>query len=373
MNLDRITVALRPRRPWEGLDSGFTLARQWFPSLWLSWWLGALPLALLAPALVGGRADLWVLVLWWFKPLYEAPLVYWISRATFGERPALRDARAILKVAWTPRLLPYLLWRRLSPSRSFSLPIVLLEGLRGSAVRRRRQVLNEGDTTAAWLTLICYHFEAILWGGALLTLYFLVPQGLPLIDLAAAVTDAQSWPYWLSSALGLVADSVIAPFYCCAGFALYIGRRTDLEAWDLELAFRRVAAPAVNPRRHSGRMPESSARDDASSGGIDSPNGLARPARGASRGGPATRVPMVLLTTLVATWPGTSPLADARPETLPDPARTRAIISEVLADEAFGRTREIRILGAPRVIRGRAAPARGSRHPAHGSRSWRAS
>ena len=342
MNLDHITVALRPRRPWEGLDLGFTLARRWFPSLWLYWWLGALPLALLAPALVHGRADLWVVVLWWFKPLYEAPLICWISRATFGERPALRDAGGLLKAAWTPRLIPYLLWRRLSPSRSFNLPIVLLEGLRGSAVRRRRRVLSEGDTTATWLTLICYHFEAILWGGALLTLYFLIPQGLPRIDLASAVTDAQSWPYWLSSALGVLAYSVIAPFYCCAGFALYIGRRTDLEAWDLELAFRRVAAPAGRLRRHSARMPAASAAEGKPTGGIAPRNGLDRPPR-ASRAGRVTQRPMVLLTTAILTWPGAVPLADPVADTLPDRARTRTMINEVLADEAFGHTREITI------------------------------
>ena len=291
--------------------------------------------------MVHGRADLWVVVLWWFKPLYEAPLVCWISRATFGEAPALRDARGLLKAAWTPRLLPYLLWRRLSPSRSFSLAIVLLEGLRGSAARRRRQVLSEGDTTAAWLTLICYHFEAILWGGALLTLYFLVPQGLPRIDLASAVTDAQSWPYWLSSALGVLAYSVIAPFYCCAGFALYIGRRTDLEAWDLGLAFRRMAAPAGPLCRHS-RMPESSPKDGNPPGGSDSRDELDRPAR-TSCGRQAACVPMVLLTALILTWPGALPRADPVADTLPGPARTRAIITEILADETFGHTREITI------------------------------
>jgi len=320
MELDRAAAVLRPRRAWEGVDLGFTLARQWFPTLWLLWWLGILPLALPALALVGGQADWWVVLVWWFKPLYEAPLVYWSSRALFGEPMALRDAGVIFRSAWTRRLLPSLLWRRLSVSRSFNLPIVLLEGLHGAAVRRRRRVLSDGDGTPAWLTLICYHFEAILWGGLLLGLYFLIPAGLPDIDLTAAVTDEQSWPYWLSSALYLLAASVIAPFYVCGGFALYIGRRTELEAWDLELAFRQAGTPGSTPRD-------------------------ATPDRREKRPGPGRSVTMALVGTLLIaltiTWPGGGLQAATSATPWPDATGARAIIGEVLADETFGRTREL--------------------------------
>ena len=320
MELDRAAAVLRPRRAWEGVDLGFTLARQWFPTLWLLWWLGILPLALPALALVGGQADWWVVLVWWFKPLYEAPLVYWSSRALFGEPMALRDAGVIFRSAWTRRLLPSLLWRRLSVSRSFNLPIVLLEGLHGAAVRRRRRVLSDGDGTPAWLTLICYHFEAILWGGLLLGLYFLIPAGLPNIDLAAAVTDGQSWPYWLSSALYLLAASVIAPFYVCGGFALYIGRRTELEAWDLELAFRQAGTTGSAPRAGTPGQRER------------------RP-----RPGGALTMALVgtLLSGLATTWPGGGLQAATPALPWPDAAEARAIMAEVLADETFGRTREL--------------------------------
>jgi hypothetical protein len=43
---------------------------------------------------------------------------------------------------------------------------------------------------------------------------------------------------------------VIAPFYVAAGFALYLARRTELEAWDLELQFRRFAG--LRQRRSIG-------------------------------------------------------------------------------------------------------------------------
>ena len=43
--------------------------------------------------------------------------------------------------------------------------------------------------------------------------------------------------------LGLwLALGLIAPFQMGAGFGLYLNRRTRLEAWDLEIAFRRLRA-----------------------------------------------------------------------------------------------------------------------------------
>jgi len=325
VELDRITVALRPRGTWEGIDLGFALARAWFPALWGLWWLSALPLAALALLLPGGQADWWALLVWWFKPLYEAPLVWWISRALFGERPPLRDAGRLLRAAWTRRLLPYLLWRRLAPRRSLVLTIGLLEGLGGTALRERRRVLGEG-AGAAWLTLICAHFEAILWGGLLLGLFYLIPAGgLPGLDLTVALTDADAWPYWLSGGFYLFACSVIAPFYVCAGFALYIGRRTDLEAWDLELAFRRAGADA--------------------STGATAP-GAARPGRRTASGnGRSAVLSGLLCAAVLAAWPGPPVGAAALPTPrppppLPAPAPARNLIAEVLADADFGRTRQ---------------------------------
>jgi len=35
--------------------------------------------------------------------------------------------------------------------------------------------------------------------------------------------------------------AIVEPFFVGAGFALYLNRRTQLEAWDIELAFRRIA------------------------------------------------------------------------------------------------------------------------------------
>ena len=305
MELERLAARLRPRTGWEALDLGFALGRRWFLPLWTLWLVQALPVAVLMGLLAQGRADLWIIALWWLKPLYEAPMVLWVGRALFGAEPARREIPALLRAAWRPRLLPWLLWRRLGLNRSFHLPIALLEGLGGRAAGRRRRDLADGNGTGAWLTLACYHFEAILWTGLLIGAYAMIPEGLPRLDLQSALWEAGSWPYWLSVLLYALAFSIMAPFYVCAGFALYLSRRTELEAWDIDLAFRGVApapATAVGPGARARR---------------------------------AGVVSALALTGVLAM--GDAPAAEA----LPSAAAARELIAEVLADEAFGSTREM--------------------------------
>ncbi|NEV60574.1 DUF4129 domain-containing protein [Thiorhodococcus minor] len=300
MELDRATAALRPRDGWEGQDLGFAMARAWLLPLWLLWWLSALPIGVLCLFLTGFRPDLWLLALWWLKPVYEGPLLIWASRALFGERLGWSDLRTLFRAGVPRRLLPYLLWRRIGMRRSFLMPLTLLEGLQGRAARERRRVISNGSGVPFWLTLVCYHFEIILWASLLLGIFFLVPQELPRLDLMAAVTDDASWAYWISAIAYVFAFSMVAPFYVCAGFALYFSRRTELEAWDLELAFKTV--------RESG------------------PKG----ARGLSA--------MLLI---VGAGLLTAPGVDAAP--MPDPDRAKALIAEVLEDPDFGSVKEVEV------------------------------
>ncbi|EGV19158.1 DUF4129 domain-containing protein [Thiocapsa marina] len=314
MRIDAIGARLRPRRPWEGVDLGFALGREWFVSLWILWWVTALPIAALLAVLTGGRPDLWLVAVWWCKPLYEAPLQSWAGRALLRERPERAELVGIVRAALTRHILPLLLWRRPGLRRSFLMPVTLLEGLTGAPARRRRAVLSDGIGAPTWLTLVCYHFEAILWGGVLLGLVFLVPEELPRLDLTAAVTESDSPVYWISAAIYLLAFSVIAPFYVCAGFGLYLTRRTELEAWDLELAFRR-------------------ARDEQ--------DAAAREARSPTSG--------ALSAVAILSFPSTSadastpqdPALDASVDAALDPGEAQVLIREILADEDFGGTQEI--------------------------------
>ncbi|WP_200376422.1 DUF4129 domain-containing protein [Thiocystis violacea] len=305
VDLDRIAVRTRPRGAWEGLDLGFAMARTWFLPLWRLWWWTALPTAVICLFLTGFRADLWLLALWWLKPLNEGPLLLWASRALFGESLGWRRFPETWRAGWPRRLWPYLLWRRIGMRRSFLMPLTLLEGLSGQAARERRRVMNDGGGVPFWLTLVGYHFEVILWMSLLLAVFFLVPAELPRLDLVSAVTGEGSWASWVGVLAYLLVFSVIAPFYVCAGFALYLTRRTDLEAWDLELAFRE-------------------ARDRRSE-----PAGLEPKGRFLGLLAAIAILPLVV-----------PPDVQARPHPSLDPDQARALIQDVLAGPDFGSTME---------------------------------
>jgi hypothetical protein len=297
MDLSRMTIVARPRRPWESIDLGFALGRAWFGRLWLCWWLAAGPVAFVSLPALHQRPDLWLLLLWWCKPAFEAVALYWLSRAVFGEQPGAAATARSLPRALPPRLWPQLLWRRIGMGRSFSMPVTLLEAPRGGARRQRLRVLGTG--AAGWLTLVCVHLEAILWLSGVLLLAFLVPEGLPTPDFDAVIMATGSAPYWAANLLMVLAMSVMAPFYVAAGFALYLGRRTELEAWDLELAFRRRHAA---PRASRARVIAAA----------------------------------VLLTALLL--PGTAATAAAM-----TPEQAKARIETILAQPDFGGTREERV------------------------------
>jgi hypothetical protein len=301
MQLDQLAARIRPRTAWEGIDLGFVLARHWLLPLWGLWWLGALPVGIAAALWLPSRPDLWIFVVWWLKPLYEAALLFWLSRAIFGSLPRVGDLWRERRKVLPLRLLPGILWRRLQPSRSFRLPLLQLEALKGSELRQRWRLIQGTDGAGAWLTLICVHFESILWISALVLLLFLVPDGLPRLDLGAALLEVDSRAYWVSAVLYWIAMSVMAPFYVAAGFALYLTRRTQLEAWDLELLFRQAAVESRERRRR------------ASCAGIA----------------------LALAVPLLGTPP---PLEAAVP--LPDPEEARSLVAEVLAGKDFGGKRE---------------------------------
>src|SRR5690606_27012118 len=51
-----------------------------------------------------------------------------------------------------------------------------------------------------------------------------------------------AWAQFTLHAVAWIATSAIEPFYVGAGFGLYLNRRTQIEAWDVEIALRRMRA-----------------------------------------------------------------------------------------------------------------------------------
>jgi hypothetical protein len=239
MDLDKIAIKLRPRNNWEGIDLGFAMAREWFLSLWLLWLCSALPVMLLLILL---PLSLWqtVLLLWWLKPLYEPPLLYWMSRRVFAEEITLSGVFREWKQVVLPQLFAALTWRRLMLSRSFFMPVVVLEGLKGSRRTKRNAVLGKNSGAAAWLTILGMLFEMILMIGLLGLIRALIPEELLWTDWQNYLFNPDPVSEGLHHLTTLAGMSIIAPFYVAAGFALYLTRRSQLEAWDLELGLRQL-------------------------------------------------------------------------------------------------------------------------------------
>jgi hypothetical protein len=240
MDLDKIAIKLRPRDSWEGIDLGFAMAREWFIKLWFLWLCSALPVMLLLVVL---PLPLWLagLILWWLKPVYEPPLLFWMSRRVFSETISIRGVFTGWSRIVLPQLLAMLSWRRLTPARSFFMPVVVLEGLQGEKRKKRINVLAKNSGAAFWLTVVGLHFEFILQFGLLGLILAMIPAELLWIDWHSYLFDPDPLSEWLHHFTALLAMSLIAPFYVAAGFALYLTRRSQLEAWDLELGLRKMA------------------------------------------------------------------------------------------------------------------------------------
>ncbi|MEJ2529564.1 MAG: hypothetical protein P8Z39_05675 [Gammaproteobacteria bacterium] len=250
MQLDAISAKIRPRNHWEGVDLGFVMARQWFMPLWGLWWVTAAPVVLLSLCiyLVFDSTILFSLIVWWLKPLYEPMLLYWLSRRLFGEELSMREVMGEWRRILLPRLLGNLTLFRFSANRSFFMPVSHLERLSGTARRDRVRVLRENQSAGSWLTIVGVHIETILSFGILALVLFLLPSSMLPDSIFDAMTSEQHWIQWLDYLFWLVTMSLFAPFYVAGGFALYLTRRSQLEAWDLELAFRRMEPRFMHKR-----------------------------------------------------------------------------------------------------------------------------
>lgn len=251
MNLDQVTIEIRPRRPWEAVDLGLLMARRWWWPLIQAWLLVTLPLFVLLSLLTAPWAW-WLggLLIWWLKPLCERPLLHILGQAVFNQLPDTRRTLKALPNILRPQLLPSLLWRRFSPTRSMDLPLVQLERLAGKQRRDRMLTLHQEDASPALaLTVMGLLIEVLLAVGLLAVLEALVPSEVNFNwrDLGTAET---LWLNYLKSVCAYIAMSVVAPFYIACGFSLYLNRRIKLEAWDIDIAFRRMASkrsPVAKP------------------------------------------------------------------------------------------------------------------------------
>lgn len=246
MRLDRIALRLRRRTPWEALDLGHAMLRAWAGPAYRVWLAVYWPIGLLLMTLLSAWPTVAMIVLWWLKPAFDRVLLFAYSRALFGQTVTVRETwRALPALLKAPGLLSALTVRRFSLSRSFMLPVWQLEAQSGAAARARFRVLGRRTGGhAVWLTFVCANLVSILGISLMLLVEFLAPVGTEgLFTWSEWMSaDVPAWKTIVANLLWMVAETLVEPFYVASGFALYLNRRSDLEGWDIDIAFRRLAA-----------------------------------------------------------------------------------------------------------------------------------
>jgi hypothetical protein len=265
VQLEQITVRLRRRSPWEALDLGPALLRNWAAPVYRAWFATYWPAGIVILLVMWPWPEYAILVLWWLKPLFDRVLLFVFSRSVFGDECRVRDLlRELPRVLRGPGVLSGLTLRRCSLARSLLLPVWQLEGQTGADARARFRLLSRrcrGPRRLADL-LLRQHVDD--------------PAGVAACSLLLALTagehgqDRSLWEWfggdrstrrrviWPARWCFMLAETVVEPLYVASGFSLYLNRRSELEGWDIELG---SAAAGTAPRgRHRLRTTLAGAR-----------------------------------------------------------------------------------------------------------------
>ena len=258
MKIENLQIELRPRTNAQALDLGHTLLRSHPAAAYLSfavlWW----PLIIVGMVLTWyiPRLDwLWLLIAWWFRPLFERAPLYVLSRKVFGDSVTWQEALR----AWPRQLgggwFRLLTWARLiSSGRAMYQPVWQLEGARGKVASLRRQILGRKETTSSafFFGVIFLFLEIFLLVGMMgfVSIFFgdgQMSNPLALFDLEDSASHNVFQIVYLL--LFGISTTIMAPIYTACGFTLYLNRRASLEAWDIEMQLRQIQRPVAAKAR----------------------------------------------------------------------------------------------------------------------------
>lgn len=242
MQVDALAVRLRPRTAMEAADLGVRLCQRAGRSVYVCYAVVAVPLFALALASIELASWLPTVVIWWAKPWLDRTILFVLSRAAFGQRTKPADLlRAQRDVLWRQLVLTWTL-QRLSLWRSLTQPVYQLEGLSlWKASARVRQIRRRGAGPAFMVTHVFSMSETALFMAVVSLAFWLAPAGRA-PDLFEMMSGQPGVMTFALPAIYALTVLFLEPFYVAAGFAMYLNRRAELEAWDIEQEFRRAFA-----------------------------------------------------------------------------------------------------------------------------------
>jgi hypothetical protein len=242
MRIDALRLRLRPRTAVEASDLGVRLCQSTARSVYICYALVALPVAALA--LASGEIAVWlpVVVMWCAKPWLDRTILFVLSRAAFGQPTSTGDVWRSQKQIWWKQFASTWTVRRLSPWRSLTQPVYQLEEfsiLNGGA--RIRQVRHRHAASAMMMTSVFSASETILTIALVSLVFWFAPAGRT-PEFINFISGESTPLMWAVPFAYVIAVLFLEPFYVAAGFAMYLNRRAELEAWDIEQEFRRAFA-----------------------------------------------------------------------------------------------------------------------------------
>jgi hypothetical protein len=243
VRIESLQLRMRPRSPLEAADLGVRLCQQHWHSLYACHAAVAVPVLALCIAACEIAGWLPLTLIFLAKPWLDRTSLFVLSRAAFGQQTRLADLWAAQRQVLWRQLLSSWTWRRLSPWRAFSQPVYQLEGLRFKE-RRRRLVQLRGNyrgpaalTTSAFATA-----ETLLVIGLVSLVVWLAPTPRETTYILQGIGNFSGFATLLLPCVYAVVVLFLEPFYVATGFAMYLNRRAELEAWDIEQELRNAFA-----------------------------------------------------------------------------------------------------------------------------------
>jgi hypothetical protein len=243
MQVDALAVRLRSRTQLEAVDLGVSLCQRAARSVYACYGVAALPVTAIAVGSYELAHWLPTIVIWFAKPWIDRTILFVLSRAAFGQTTGPAALWRAQRDVWWRQWWFTLSVRRISLWRSFTQPVYQLEGgsLREAGARVRQ--IRRGHAMSGLMAMGAFSMTEFALTLSLLSLVFwFAPSGL-LPDVEDMLSG--ELPRVLSVALPVsyaIAVLFVEPFYVGAGFAMYLNRRAELEAWDIEQEFRRAFA-----------------------------------------------------------------------------------------------------------------------------------
>jgi hypothetical protein len=241
MKAEQLQLALRPRRAFEAVDLGVRMTQRGRRSLVRAY----LPIALLLVVACGATMEIapWLpsLLLWWCEPWLDRTLLDIYARQAFGEETRFRDAwEARRRAPWWP-MIERLTYLRISFWRAYSTPVTQLEGQTGAARRKRASAIVRSHWGAALLLQATFFLIELFLIVGMFALFPLLTPGLHFRGAPWVFTQSLAANCMLF-AIQAIAVLFIEPYYVASGFAMYLNRRVELEAWDVEQGLRHAFA-----------------------------------------------------------------------------------------------------------------------------------